>query len=211
MERRFTSADNRPIQLRADEGQPTRIAGYAAVYYRADDPGTEYQLFSYSNYSVVERLMPGCFDRAVKEDDVRALFNHDVNQILGRLRAGTCRLAIDATGLRYEIDAPDTTIARDLAESLKRGDVTGSSFSFDYRSKSIIMQQDGDKETDILEVRDVTLYDVGPVTFPAYTSTTAGVRSVDHEALKRELAALRGERLRNARGKLARARVLDLD
>jgi Escherichia/Staphylococcus phage prohead protease len=210
MERRFLSAANRPIEVRAEQGQPPKIQGYAACFYSAGDPGTEYELFRYGDFSAVERLMPDCFDRAVREDDVRSLFNHDPDHILGRVRANTCRLSIDSIGLRYEIDPPDTQTARDLMESLKRGDVTGSSFSFDYLKKNIIMQQEGDKERDIIEVHDVLLYDVGPVTFPAYTSTTAGVRSVNEDALKRELDALRGERRRNAAGKRARARLLDL-
>lgn len=210
MERRFLSTASRPVELRAEEGKPAKIAGYAAVFYNPSDPGTEYELMRHANYSVSERLMPGCFDRALREDDVRALFNHDTNQILGRTRAGTCQLSIDGIGLRYEIDPPDTQAGRDLLVSLGRQDVTGSSFCFDYRQKSITMQTDGDSERDIIEVRDVKLYDVGPVCFPAYTSTTAGVRSTDAEALKRELDALRAERKRDARGKLARARLLDL-
>lgn len=210
MQRRFLSSSQRPVEVRADDGQPPKITGYAACFYRADDPGTEFELMRYGNYRVVERLMPGCFDRAVKEDDCRATFNHDMSLLLGRTRSGTCRLAIDSVGLRYEIDPPDTQTARELMESLRRGDVTGSSFSFDYLKKSIILETDVDSERDIVEVRDVTLYDVGPVTFPAYLSTTAGVRSVDQESLKRELDALRSQRLRNAAGKRARARLLDL-
>lgn len=212
MERRFFALPDRPVQLRGDEGKTPTISGYAAVFYRADDPGTEYELFRYNNYRVVERLMPGCFDRAVKEDDIRALFNHNQDAILGRARAGTLRLSIDNTGLRYEIDPPDTQTARDLLESLKRGDVSGSSFSFDYRAKDVILQSENDgSERDLIEVRDVTLYDIGPVTFPAYTSTTSGVRSLDEEALKRELDRLRGERLRNPAGKRARVRMIDLE
>lgn len=179
MERR-TLQTHRPRLLRSTNGNPPTITGYAAVFYRADDPGTEYELFRYNNYCVVERLMPGCFDRAVKEDDIRALFNHNQDAILGRARAGTLRLSIDNTGLRYEIDPPDTQTARDLLESLKRGDVSGSSFSFDYRAKDVILQSEDDgSERDLIEVRDVTLYDIGPVTFPAYTSTTAEARKAN--------------------------------
>lgn len=211
MHRRFISRESQPVEIRADDGQPARIAGYAAVYYNGADPGTEYELFRYGNYSAVERLMPGCFDRAAREDDVRALFNHAPDNVLGRCKAGTLRLSVDATGLRYEIDAPDTQTARDLMESLKRGDVSGSSFSFDYLKKNIVAQQDGDAERDIVEVHDVRLYDVGPVTFPAYSSTTAGARSADVETIKRELELLRGERLRNPAAKRARARMLELE
>lgn len=176
MPERRSISSHKP-QLRSEGGKP-KITGYSAVFYNANDPGTEYELARYGNYRVVERLMAGCFDRAVKEDDVRALFNHSADNVLGRSTSGTLRLSVDKTGLRYEIDPPDTQMARDLMEVLKRGDVSGSSFSFEYRSKSVVQQTGVDgSETDIIEVRETALYDVGPVTFPAYTSTTSGVRS----------------------------------
>jgi Escherichia/Staphylococcus phage prohead protease len=179
MERRDTPPSQRiprPRLVRAASGKPARIIGYAAKYYNAADPGTEYELFHWGDFTAVERLISGCFDRAIREDDVRALFNHDIDNVLGRNASGTLRLSSDSIGLRYEIDPPDATYARNLAACLERGDISGSSFSFDYREKSIIEQNlpDG-KARDIIEVRDVKLYDVGPVTFPAYTSTTAGV------------------------------------
>lgn len=173
-----TLQQHRPRLVRSADGKtPSRIEGYSAVYYRADNPGTEYELFRYANFRAVERLMPGCFDRAIREDDVRALFNHDASLLLGRTSAGTCKLTSDAMGLRYSITPPDATYAKDLMACLQRGDVTGSSFSFDYQEKveRDILNPDG-SEVAILEVHGVKLYDVGPVTFPAYTSTTAEAR-----------------------------------
>jgi uncharacterized protein len=155
------------VQSRAGGGGQ-RIVGYAAVFYNPSDPGTEYRLMD----DVVERIMPGAFARALREDDVRGLFNHD-GLPLGRTGAGTMRLSVDAKGLRYEIDPPDTTAARDLLASLARGDVTGSSFSFLPRATTTRR----DNGSYILERNDVRLFDVGPVTFPAYPSSMAGLRS----------------------------------
>ncbi len=182
MERR-TLQSHRPQLIRSTDGKPSKITGYAAVYYNASDPGTEFVMCRYGSFSLVERLMPGCFDRAVREDDVRGYYNHDRSAILGRTKSGTLRLSTDAKGLRYEIDPPDTQLARDLLESLKRGDITGSSFAFDYQETSTVDQRlpDG-TEREIIEVRSVILYDVGPVTEPAYASTTSEARAQARKA-----------------------------
>lgn len=176
------------------DGPLPKVSGYAAVYYRADDPGSEYELFRDGNHVVVERLLPGCFDRACTEDDVRALINHNPDMLLGRAKAGTLRLSVDARGLRYEITPPDTQAARDLVANLRLGNVDGSSFSFDYTDRSRRDVEEGGTYRHVIEVRAVKLYDVGPVTFPAYESTTAGVRSASQEALREELERWKAER-----------------
>ncbi len=188
----------KPVKLvtatRAD-GKPV-LTGYAAVFYRADDPGTQYTLWQ----DAVERIMPTAFDAALREgDDVRGLFNHDVSLILGRKAAGTCRLFVDEVGLRYEIDPPDSPTGKNVLEAVARGDVTGSSFSFlVYSGKRGRVVWVDEKQADgrllsIREIHDLELLDVGPVTFPAYTSTTAGSRSIDADAeqLRRELSEYR--------------------
>jgi HK97 family phage prohead protease len=186
------------VSARAD-GKPV-ITGYAAVFYDANDPGTEYRIWE----DVCERIMPGAFDDAIRGDDVRALFNHNDNLILGRTSAGTLRLSVDAKGLRYEIDPPDTQTARDLMESLKRGDVTGSSFMF-RPVENVIRDSEG---LYVIERTKVKLFDVGPVAFPAYESATAGVRSAaDTDAVRREVEAWRAERARKVTVHSARARA----
>lgn len=159
------------VELRGD-GDSQKIHGMAAVFYRSDDAGTEYKLWD----DMVERLMPTAFDRALEErDDVRALFNHDANIILGRTTNNTLQLAKTKRGLSYEVKPPDTQQARDVLELLRRGDVSGSSFGF-------VAQDVSWREVDkvlIREIRGVELLDVSPVVYPAYTSTTSGVRSRD--------------------------------
>lgn len=197
IERRYTAMPGSvSLQSRAD-GQPPLIAGYAAVFYDPADAGTEYRLYD----DLVERIMPGAFDRAIREDDVRGLFNHD-GLPLGRTGSGTMRLSVDKRGLRYEIDPPDTQAARDLLASLGRGDVTGSSFSFVPRDTTTRQVE----KLYVLERNDVQLFDVGPVVFPAYLSTEASLRAitVDRERVRRELADTGREKSRSA---VARARA----
>lgn len=163
---------------RADgEDEKGVIRGLAAVFYQEDDPGTEYWLWS----DTVERIMPGAFDRAIEEQhDVRGLFNHDSSQLLGRVSAGTCRLSVGDAGLSYEIDedTKDPDHQR-VCSKLDRNDVTGSSFAFIARQVSWeeIKLDNGDWLW-IRNVHDVDLFDVGPVTWPAYEATTSG-RSTD--------------------------------
>lgn len=169
MERRSTTS---PAGITVETRTNGRrvIVGYAAVFFRGRDPGTEYAL----GPGIVERIAPVAFDKALsRPDDVRALFNHDADHLLGRTKAGTVRLRTDATGLRYEIDIPDTQLGRDVAQSIRRGDLTGSSFAF--KMDASVWSRDAGRGVDIRTVMAVTLYDVGPVTYPAYDGTTTGL------------------------------------
>lgn len=182
MERRFTPCRAHPIKIEQRDGKQSIITGYASVFYEPGADGSEYQLYD----DLVERVMPGAFDRAIRDGhDCRALFNHDVNCLLGRTAAGTCRLSVDKFGLRYEIDVPDTQAGRDCVVSVQRGDLTGSSFSFTPTAVTWREEQD----LLIREIGDVELYDVGPVTFPAYTATTAGMRSAAGDTVEARKAA----------------------
>lgn len=186
------------VESRAEGDE--RITGLAAVFHREGEPGTEYKLYD----DFVERIMPGAFDRAIRErDDCRALFNHDPDHVLGRTEAGTLMLSIDARGLRYEIIPPDTQLARDLKTSIRRRDITGSSFAFTIEEQ--VFREIGD----ILyrEIVSVRLWDVAPVTFPAYESTTTEIsqRSLDR------LAQFRSNRPRPQAERLRRRlKLLDL-
>ena len=143
---------------------PPLLIGHAAVFDTPADLGY-----------FTEKVARGAFTRAITEDDVRALWNHDPNYILGRNKAGTLKLSEDNRGLAVEINPPDTQFARDLMTSMKRGDVSQMSFGFSVRSHQI----DRDTEGNITRtLKDVKLYDVSPVTYPAYTQTDVAVRSI---------------------------------
>lgn len=147
-------------ELRIDDDS-TRITGYAAVFNR----------LSHDLGGFVERIAPGAFKRVLNRgDDVLALFNHSMDNLLGTRAAGTLRLSEDDRGLRYEfdLDRNDPDHQRVIAK-VNRGDLRGSSFGFrvaeddwgttdqDYPLRTII---------DIASLRDV-----GPVSAPAYPDT----------------------------------------
>lgn len=171
MERRFVSREqNLGIEIRAD-GENHTIFGLASVFYDGT-PGTQYELFP----GLVERIMPGAFDRTLADgDDVRGLWNHDSNLLLGRTASGTVRLSKTSRGLLYEIDLAESSYSKDLAIHAERDDIAGSSFGFNIRGERFVRED----EIDIREITDVRLFDVSPVTYPAYESTSTGVRNED--------------------------------
>lgn len=174
--RSFVPAAVQPVKLQQrTEGEMPLITGYGAVFYRAGQEGTQYWLLD----NIVERIAPGAFTRAIAEDDIRGLKNHDPNLLLGRNTAGTMKLFVDEVGLRYEIAPPNTQTGRDTVEEVRRGDLTGSSFSF-------IIPEGGDEWSEqktaegakirIRTLNELQVFDLGPVTFPAYSATTTGIR-----------------------------------
>ena len=126
-----------------------------------------------------EVIHEGAFDE-VLADDVRALFNHDSNLILGR-SPKTLNLSVDSRGLVFKYESPDTTYARDLLVSLERGDVSQSSFGFRIASVDGAEWVE-DEESGALtrHIKKISrLFDVSPVTFPAYPQTDVAKRSLD--------------------------------
>jgi hypothetical protein len=154
-------------ELRAIEGENglRKITGYAAVFNKLSDDLGYFR----------EKIQPGAFRNTLKADDVRALWNHDSNYILGRNRSGTLSLSEDDHGLKIEIDPPDAQWARDLMTSIERGDVDQMSFGFRTITDSWQLV-DGE---DIRTLIEVKLFDVSPVTFPAYPDTEVGLRSLE--------------------------------
>lgn len=193
------------IECRADGKE--QIIGYGAVFYRAGDPGTEYEMWQ----GVVERVDRAAFKNALaRPDDVRGLVNHDPNLLLGRTLAGTMTLSVDDRGLKYVIDPPDTQAGSDAVKSIKRGDITGSSFSF--VANAVEWKEANSTEPEVRIIKDVTLYDVGPVTFPAYESASTGLRGVavgSTDDAKREYDAWLAVRYSQAIA--VRRRLIDLD
>ena len=153
------------LQLRALKGGGKTLTGYAAVFNSLSEDLGGFR----------EIIRPGAFDRALRDrQDVRALVNHDSGQILGRTTSGTLRLFKDSRGLRYEVDLPDTTAARDVAESIKRGDITGSSFGFRTIADAWPKVDGAVKKREVI---DLDLLDVSPVTYPAYAETQVSLRA----------------------------------
>ncbi|MFD3464798.1 HK97 family phage prohead protease [Streptomyces sp. NPDC058682] len=140
-----------------------------------------------------ERVAQGATSESIGRDDIRALFNHDPNLILGRNRSGTLRLSEDSDGLHYEVDMPDTTYARDLATAMERGDVSQSSFGFKTAGPEGDSWAEDDDGFPLRTLQRIALFDVSPVTYPAYSDSTSGVgsRALELLAERRGLSVAR--------------------
>ena len=153
------------------------IEGYFAVF------NSNYEIFS----DVTESIAPGAFTNTLG-GDIKALCDHDTRLVLGRNKAGTLELREDSHGLWGRIDInPNDTDAVNLYERVKRGDVDQCSFGFEIVSEETDFRDDGSVHFTIREVR---LYEVSVVTFPAYAETSVSARKQDvAEIKKRKLDA----------------------
>ncbi len=170
LERRFHDGRVDLVEMRAGDKKSKHIVGYASVFdSRSQNLG-----------GFVEMIMPGAFD-SVLDNDVVALFNHDDNIVLARSNesVNTLSLSVDETGLKYDIDPPETRTAKDLLINIGRGEVSQSSFSFTVQRDGVewVDEDDGVVVRQIHKIK--RLYDVSPVTFPAYLDTDVAMRSLE--------------------------------
>lgn len=153
------------LELRAMNDEKRTISGYAAMYEQmSDDLGGFTEVIDREAFAYTDM------------DDVRALFNHDSNQILGRTKSGTLRLKLTEVGLYYEVDLPETERGKEMYELIKRGDVDQSSFAFTVEEDDWMMNE-GRMFRTIKKID--RLFDVAPVTYPAYQQTSVMARSID--------------------------------
>jgi len=149
-------------EIRVDNEDTREVVGYASVFNSLSENLGGFR----------EVISRNAFDDVLENGtDTRALFNHDPNLILGRTTAGTLNLSVDENGLQYRFTAPNTTYANDLLESLKRGDVSQSSFGFIVEDDSWDQDENGSTIRTIKKVSK--LLDVSPVSFPAYPESSA--------------------------------------
>jgi HK97 family phage major capsid protein len=147
------------VDVRDLDTRGRTVQGYAAVYGALSEDLGGFR----------EKIAPGAF-ADVLDADVRALLNHDPDQLLGRTKSGTLRLAEDPRGLRFELDLPDSPIGENVRAAVARQDLSGASFRFLVGSES----WDGDVRTveTVAELHDVTL-----ATHPAYPETSVALRT----------------------------------
>lgn len=156
-----------PIEMR--ETEEGMIEGIAAVVNSRTDLGYFH-----------EEIARGAFDD-VLNDDVRVLFNHDPNLVLARSSngKGTAQLFINENGdLGYRFKIPNTTVGNDLAENLRLGNVSQSSFAFTVKDQEVRRGTNGEPDVRVI-TKVERLYDVSPVTYPAYQDTSVGRRAMD--------------------------------
>jgi HK97 family phage prohead protease len=162
--RRITVSD---FELRdSKSGDGMSFTGYAAVFNSPSEP-----------LPFIETIAPGAFARSLKSrNNIRMYMNHDSSMLLATTRAKTLRLQEDSKGLLASADLPETSVGKDLSILMKRGDVTSMSFGFTVPSGGDRWSEDGMSR----ELRQIKLFEVSVVTgFPAYSATSAQVRSFD--------------------------------
>lgn len=158
------------VEVRQNDDGGVTVSGYAAVF---DSPSEDLGGF-------VEEIKQGAFRKVLRsQPDVRFLINHD-GIALARTTNKTLRLSEDTRGLKIEADLSETTVARDLATSLERGDVDQMSFMFRVEpdGREWFFPDDPEELARRVIYEFSELFDVSAVTFPAYPSTEIGVRGV---------------------------------
>jgi hypothetical protein len=184
--KRFLTINNLEIRNVEEmrDGQATQrpiISGYASVFNERSE--TLYGFFQ-------EVITPTAFDSTLTNNpDVRCLFDHDSSKVLGRTTNGSLTLKKDERGLFIECEPPDNSWANDLVVSVQRGDINQMSFGFRVKDDNWIPNGVSDG-IDLREILDLELFEVSVVTFPAYTQTSVGVRSleeIDEELVKNRL------------------------
>ena len=157
------------LRAAAADDEPPVLEGYAARF-------NSETLIGGDSWGWRERIAPGAFAETITRDDIRALFNHNPNIVLGRRENDTLTLAEDQKGLRVTITPPDTVAARDVVALIKRGDVDGMSVAFRVKAEEWVEpKRKGDLPTRTLT--DLQLFDIGPVVFPAYPTTSIKARN----------------------------------
>lgn len=180
----------RGVSYRATlDEESRRVEGYALLFNTDSRPmcGGDF----------IERIAPTALDGVLEKSDVLCLMNHDERRgVLARYRMGegSLKLEIDEKGLRYSFDAPNTALGDELIESLRRGDISESSFAFTVAEDNWERKEDGSYVRTILKLE--RLYDVSPVYYPAYEDTTVALRSLNDkkEAEQRELERVAKEK-----------------
>ena len=171
METRVNAAQ---FEIREDADGMT-FEGYAAVFDSPSEP-----------LPFIEKIERGAFRTSLRSrNDVKLLWNHDTGSVLGSTRAKTLQLVEDERGLKVTASLPNTSLGRDAAELLKRGDVDSMSFGFTVVKDA--WNSEGNERT----LKSVRLHEVSIVAFPAYSGTagTTSVRGLDKIAKRADVDA----------------------
>lgn len=164
VERRAFDSDFVVRDLSSKDGERFAIRGYAARFGSVYDMGW-----------FTEEVSRDAF-KGADMSDVRILFNHDPNQILGRTKSGTATVGVDEKGLWYEVELPQSASA--LREAVERGDVDQSSWGFFLKKDKWEKREGSEKQHRVLEEVEM-VFDASPVTFPANPDTSVAKRSFE--------------------------------
>lgn len=189
-EKRFVAFTN--LEARQD-GEGNKLIGYASVFDSPSEP-----------MPFVEYVRRGAFAKTLNDGaDVRLLIDHE-GVPLARTKSGTLMLEEDDRGLRVEasLDPANPDAAR-VISAMKRGDISQMSFAF----RTIKDSWNSDRS--VRELKEVQLYDVSVVTFPAYEETVAEIRSGQTAQEVATIVNIASVRLRSAQIALARRHSRD--
>lgn len=163
---------NTSMEIRESSSDEMVIEGYFALF------NDETNLFG----NVYEEIDRDAFNNTL-DKDIRALINHDTSKVLGRTKAKTLELKADEKGLYGKIKInPNDTEAVNLYERVKRGDVDQCSFGFFIKDEDVENRSDG---TTKFVIKDIDLFEVSAVTFPAYENTGISAREKQIENLNK--------------------------
>lgn len=162
-------------EVRADQTEEgMKVGGYAAVFNRSTE----------IHPRLKEVINPGAFAASLTQDDIRALWNHNTDMPIGRTTApNSLKLWEDREGLAFDLNLPDTTAGNDTYKNIKSGLVTGMSFGFAVQEDQFTKGENG--QPHVRTLKKLKLYEVSPVTFPAYKQTS--VKTRDIEAMLKEV------------------------
>lgn len=187
MENKETRTINYEVRM-TEEGDQRKVYGYAAKYGVESNPMYDWR----TGEMFVEVIERGFFDDVMDDPNTRALLNHDQNFVLARNQK-TMSITSDEVGLRYEFLAPNTTAGQDLVENLRLGNIDQSSFAFSLKPteseewRKVENRIDGVTYVRTLKANGAEkLYDVSPVTYPAYPDATVGFRSLEQYKKQQE-------------------------
>lgn len=160
------------MNTRSDENGNPVIEGMFVVY------DSVYQVYDGATESIARGALSGALD-----GDVRALYNHNTDLVLGRTSAGTLKLQDTDAGLWGSITInKDDTEAMNAYARIQRGDITGASFGFEIVRESTNVGDNGEVHWTIEEINP--LYEISPCVFPAYEATHISARGKDLEAIR---------------------------
>lgn len=162
------------------------IEGYFALYE------SETQLFD----NVYEIITKGAFDNTLG-NDIRALWNHNTQYVLGRNKSGTLELKADDKGLFGTVKLPATQYAKDLYTLIERGDVDQASFGFNIEDEELEELADGGYRW---RLKQVDLHEISVVTFPQYENTSVNIRAKQVEELQKRKVETRKKDLEKRLG-----------
>lgn len=173
------------VEVRAAEGKPSEIFGYGAVFNSSSKV-----LRTSRGQKFIERIERGAFDHLLDDNGIVILFNHDANFPLARNKR-SAKIGADETGLWYSFSPPESPMGQNIQESIRRGDVKTSSFSFHVSEQNETWEMRKDEPAIRTIKKFDKVYDLGPVTFEAYPETMVITRNYSvFDNYKQDLAEM---------------------